>query len=251
MLAETIQTGFTEGTARASARGAFAALRSPAILWVVAPAVAGWLVVFYFAAIEPPGNICAVRPSDSLLLDQFQKVLHWTAMIAAMMLLLLLPHVHVIAARTPRSSRHAIIALFVAGYAIAWIAFGTALIGTAAALGGVAAQWWWLAAAAYAAAALWQISPMKKRTHNRCHGFRPLRAHGWRAGSDAVSFGVAHGTRCLGSCALIMVPLTLAAHSIVAMMAVSAILLAERLDSEPNFIGSSVILLLLGALSLL
>lgn len=121
-------------------------------------------------------------------------------------------------------------ALFLAGYAGLWMLAGIPI--TAAAL--TATRLW---PQSYAAATLvgllalvWQASPFKQRSLNRCHAHRPLSAFGMAADWDALRMGRDHGVWCIASCwALMLFPMLLPSGHFPAMAAMAILMYSERL----------------------
>ena len=85
-----------------------------------------------------------------------------------------------------------------------------------------------IAAVTFALAAAWQLSPFKRRALVSCHGTVPLAPRGWRANRDCVRYGWTVGGRCLVSCAGLMLACVFAGHSLIAMIATTAVAQAER-----------------------
>ncbi len=158
----------------------------------------------------------------------------WALMLVAMMLPTLISPIHHILDRSFKRRRARSILLFVVGYAAIWMPVGMVL--TAAIL--------WIGRAASAMPApgllpalgigliafIWQCSPAKQRCLNRNHNHRELAAFGRRADMDALRFGLDHGWWCVGSCwALMMLPMVMSAGHLVAMAAVTILMISERL----------------------
>ena len=157
-------------------------------------------------------------------------VLAWLAMLVAMMMpLVALPLSHVgassLAARQGRAA-----AGFLLGYFGVWVLSGVPLLAiafTLRLLGGSA-----LAALliAFPIALLWSASPFQQAAQNRAHRLRRIGLFGLAADRDCIAFGAALGGWCLVSCwAWMLVPLFVSHGHIPAMLAVSAIVMAERL----------------------
>lgn len=155
-------------------------------------------------------------------------VLTSALMLVAMTAPLLVPalrHVHE-RSLPPRRVRAA--ALLVCGYAsawaVAWLALLVVGVGLRAALGDAGAL-----LAGFLLVVVWQASPVKQRSLNRCHSRPALAAFGPAADRDALLFGLRLAGRCVGSCwALMLLPLLLPGHSWLSMGAVAAWMWAER-----------------------
>ena len=119
--------------------------------------------------------------------------------------------------------------LFVAGYALPWVAAGVALLALAARIDAARP-----AAPAFAAAilgiALWQCSPAKQRCLNRSHSHPGLSPFGARAGLDVLRFGATHSLWCIGSCsALMLLPMLFPAIHLPLMAGVTLWLAGEKM----------------------
>jgi predicted metal-binding membrane protein len=157
----------------------------------------------------------------------------WALMIAAMMSPLLVAPLRHIRERSFARRRARAVLLFVAGYGLMWMIAGVALQALA-----LAALWAEPApllrfGIAAAAAMAWQVSPAKQWCLNRCHRQPPLAAFGAAADRDAFDFGLTNGAACVGACWALMVLPLLAGHAhVLAMIAVTLFVFAERLE-EP------------------
>lgn len=153
----------------------------------------------------------------------------WLLMLAAMMPPLVSGAVHHLWTRSLKRRRWRAIILFAGGYAFVWMMAGWLLVAVATRLAPAAGPAWHAPAAAVLLAVLWQTTPAKQRCLNRCHARPPLSAFGLAADRDAVTYGLATGGWCLGSCwALMLVPLMMGGAHAVAMAAVTATALVER-----------------------
>ena len=104
------------------------------------------------------------------------------------------------------------IAAFASGYLAVWILFslfavflqfGLERIGAMSALMSLGPAH--LAAGLLIAAGLYQLTPLKSACFTHCRGPAAFLAAHWRAGtSGAFRMGLAHGTYCLGCCAVLM-----------------------------------------------
>ncbi|HMG47301.1 MAG TPA: DUF2182 domain-containing protein [Allosphingosinicella sp.] len=164
-------------------------------------------------------------------------LVHWLLMVAAMMLPLTAMALRHVAMRSFRARRRRAMAVFLAGYALVWVA--VAPIYAAAAFAGrmLAGEGPLLPlGAALAFAALWQATPAKRRALRRCHRTAPLAPSGWQADRDGFVFGLDHGRACLASCWPLMLVAVAAGHHPAAMLAAGLFALAERrlLPPEPR-----------------
>lgn len=156
-------------------------------------------------------------------------VLHALLMFAAMMLPLAGPPVIHVRDRSLARRRPRAVAIFLAGYALPWMAATVALLAVAAWVGAAGSVL--VVALAVVLIAGVQCSPFKQRCLNRCHAHPALAAFGPRADRDVLRFGVSHSLWCIGSCAaLMLLPMLVHAGHLVAMAAVSLWLAGERLE---------------------
>jgi predicted metal-binding membrane protein len=239
-------------------------LRAPAFRWLLAPSAAAWLTLLWLSAGHHSLALCLV-PRASLLegfsthmaagfavIAPGRWAAEWVLMIVAMMFPLLAPMVRHVAARNFAAQRERSVGLFVASYALVWLAAAAAssvaLVAVRSALQAIdLAAWTGLICCALAAG--WQLSAAKVRAVNRCHGTVPLRPWAPHASRDAIGFGLLHGTRCVRACLPVMVLPLAGGHSLAAMAAVFAILLAERARPKPQYRLSAIILVLLGLMT--
>ncbi len=245
--------------------GARSGLTSPAMRWLLAPAALAWLALFWLSGGDHALTLC-LAPRGTLFEGLFANVtagfaavtpgrwaIEWALMIVAMMFPLLVPMVRHVAARNFATQRERSVGLFIAGYSMIWLSAG-AVSGVALVVARAGFETIhlapWAGLIGCALAALWQLSSAKMRAVNRCHGTVPLRPWPPDAGRDAIGFGLLHGTRCMRACLPVMVLPMVGGHGLVAMAAVSAVLLAERARPRPQYGPSAIILLLLGLLTL-
>jgi predicted metal-binding membrane protein len=158
-------------------------------------------------------------------------ILPWLAMLAAMMPPLLVQQIGHLWDRSFVRRRLRAITLFVLGYGAVWMAAGFALTAAAIAIDAVS-ETVSLAApiSAVAVALLWQSTPAKQQCLNRCHRLPRLSAFGVAADFDCLHYGLTAAVWCVGACwALMLVPLLAEGMHVLAMAAVAALVLAERL----------------------
>jgi predicted metal-binding membrane protein len=190
----------------------------------------------------------------------------WVAMMAAMMFPSAAPmvaaHSMVLRRRRElgRADRGAGQTLaFVAGYLVAWSAFGIAAYGLFAlvrSLGAGALDWEragrWGAAGVIALAAAYQLSPLKDACLSRCRSPLAFLAGSWRPGrAGALAMGIEHGGWCVGCCWALMATLFALGLMDVGWMAVVAALVAleKLLPWKRVAFGSVAALLLVLALT--
>lgn len=151
------------------------------------------------------------------------------AMVLAMMApLLTVPMTHLWIRSLARRRLRAI-ALFSLAYAAVWTLAMTLLAVASAGLMALGIGWLAALALALALAALWQSTPARQGSLNRCHRLPRLGAFGWAADRDCLSYGFTSGLWCVGACwALMLLPMFVERGHFLAMLAVMAFLLIER-----------------------
>lgn len=198
----------------------------------------------------PPAHAAAMPSAASL---QMLLAMHppaslaagWALMLVAMMSPVLIQPVHHIRVRSFADRRARAIGLFIAAYAAIWIAVGAGLAAASLAAASLAAASLangWSASSSYLPAIVglliafvWQCSPVKQRCLNRCHLHPELAAFGAAGDGDAIRFGATHGIWCAGSCWALMLfpmllPMRLPGGHLVAMAAVTVLIVSERLE---------------------
>jgi predicted metal-binding membrane protein len=152
----------------------------------------------------------------------------WLVMLVAMMPpLLVQPVTHVwhssLAARRPRA-----LALFATAYAMIWLTAAAVLFPAAMVLRLGAAG---LAAGpALAIAIAWSCSPLAQQSRNRCHRLLAIGIFGRAADRDCLRQGLSTGLACVAVCwPWMLLPMTLDAGHVAAMVAAGFVLFMERL----------------------
>jgi predicted metal-binding membrane protein len=127
--------------------------------------------------------------------------------------------------------------LFVAPYIAVWTAFGALGYVIAAAVDAVAGDSVWamdnlprIAGLLLVAAGVYQLTPMKRVCLSRCRTPLSFLVSYWRDGRrGAMSMGLRHSLFCLGCCwVLFLVLLPLGVMNVAAMVAVTALVFAEK-----------------------
>jgi predicted metal-binding membrane protein len=194
----------------------------------------GWLDLPALAA------LCRAVPQGTIVVPAVLHALAWVLMIAAMMLPTTYPILALfrqIVRGRPDSGR--LVALVIAGFFVAWFAFGLLAHGTdALVLWGVTRipalefYGWWLGAAVLAGAGLFQFSALKYRCLEQCHtpfAFVVSRWHGRSPAREAWRLGLDHGIFCVGCCwALMLLMFVVGAGNIGWMLAIAAVMAAEK-----------------------
>jgi predicted metal-binding membrane protein len=185
----------------------------------VAASLAAWAGVGASFAAAPGGHHAA----------SFATALAWwAAMVVAMMLPLAAPHARWLAFRSLRRLRHQAIALFAAAYLLPWLIFGAVTIAALRPVQGDAAA----LVLALLAAAAWQTAPARRRLLRRCGASRAPTLKGRRARADWLRTGLRAGTRCVGTCWALMLPMAVAHHPAL-MLAIALVITSER-ATGPN-----------------
>ena len=202
-----------------------------AVTWLMLGVNPGGIV----SAAHCPAIICGASPPSFRLLLAITPLSAWAAgwalMLAAMMSPTLIAPVQHVVERNLRRRRFQAVGLFVAGYAVIWMAAGGGLLAASLVLGMLVRDSYLPAAAVGLIAFVWQCSPVKQRCLNRGHNHSALAAFGLAADRDALGFGLTHGVWCVGSCwALMLFPMLLPQGHIAAMAAVTIQMISERLD---------------------
>jgi len=148
--------------------------------------------------------------------------------------------------------------IFVAGYLLAWIAFGAIVFGADRIARGwppaadlLAARGGLLVGGVLAAAGAYQWSPLKYVCLRHCRSPIGFILHGWREGpGGALRMGLHHGTYCVGCCwALMAVQVALGVMNLPVMLAVAALIFLEKITRFGEFIAraAGVVFLVAGA----
>jgi predicted metal-binding membrane protein len=224
--------------------------RSNPVLW------AGLLVVAAFAWVLLIRQSPGMPPSMAgpwLVFGEF--LLLWVVMMAAMML----PSVAPVASlyltvlrnrRNGTAAAHA--AALVAGYLLAWAAFGVAAFGISRALGKLAPTGMnmalsrpavWSAAIALAVAGVYQFTPVKARCLRHCRSPLGFLLHfGSYAGRlRDVRVGAYHGGYCVGCCwSLMLVLVAVGVMNMAWMAGLTAVVFVEKVWRSGQAFGYAV-----------
>jgi predicted metal-binding membrane protein len=166
----------------------------------------------------------------------------WVTMMAAMMLPSVAPMVLVFnrvnRERARRGSASAAPTwVFLAGYLLAWTAYGLVAYGLYRGTKDVAPHFlgWnrggrYVAGGALVFAGVYELTPLKEVCLRHCRGPLHLVLGGWRDGqAGALRMGVEHGLYCLGCCWGLMVALfALGLMSLIWMAAIAAVIFAQK-----------------------
>jgi predicted metal-binding membrane protein len=170
----------------------------------------------------------------------------WTLMMAAMMLPSVTPLASLYA-RTMRDHRPRRLALLTMGYLVVWA--GVGLVAFALAAGGERlaehAPGWAQAAAVGScfACGVYQLTPVKDRCLQKCRSplGHLLRYASFRGPLADARVGLHHGAWCVACCwALMLLFVTFGVMSVVAMVVLAAVILAEKLLAPGRWFSSAI-----------
>ncbi|MDR0281184.1 MAG: DUF2182 domain-containing protein [Paucimonas sp.] len=169
--------------------------------------------------------------SQALVLDPLGLWQSWLVMVLAMMPLLLAGPMATLWQRSLPRRRPLAMSLFVAGYALVWSAAGIVLTLLSISLTLLAGASTWLATAlALLAVLLWQASPLKQKSLNRCHASPRISAFGWQVARDCLSYGMSKGAWCVLACwPVMLLPMLVQQGHLLVMLLCSLWLVHERL----------------------
>jgi predicted metal-binding membrane protein len=163
----------------------------------------------------------------------------WVTMMAAMMLPSATPMVLLYSKAAAGSTRRSAFATawFVAGYLIAWTAYGLVAYGLSRLVRNLDPPFLgWdragpeVTGAAIALAGIYQLTPVKRACLRHCRTPLSFVMHHWHKGTGgAVRMGIEHGAWCVGCCwALMVVLFAVGVMSVTWMVVVAAIVFAEK-----------------------
>jgi predicted metal-binding membrane protein len=195
-----------------------------------------WLYLWREAAAMHSGMAMDMAMSVMLLIAM------WVVMMAGMMLPSASPAILLYAAlaqkHAERGAALPAVGIFVAGYLLAWGAFGAAAALLQAGLQHFAlldpamrSSSTPLSAALLAAAGLYQLTPLKDRCLAKCREPLAFFMTRWRPGAlGALRMGMTHGAYCIGCCAVLMLLLfAFGVMSLIWVAALAAFVLVEKL----------------------
>lgn len=235
---------------------AVARQRNAILLTLIALAAAGWFV-FLDQAREPMGTgvgaMGDMGPDLTMGRSWPLFLSTWVAMMAAMMFPAAAPMV-VMYGRMRRSDPPSIV-LFTAAYIMLWFVFGAAAYLLSAAVESSASRSTWVAGnwgraggILLVLAGVYQLTPLKDICLRHCRTPLSFVMTRWREGrGGAVQMGLVHGLYCMGCCwmlFLILIPLGM--MNVAAMMAVAALVFAEKVVPGGRAFGRVASIVLLG-----
>jgi len=162
-------------------------------------------------------------------------LLHWAAMIVAMMFPSLASQLRVVAARSFWSRRTRATLLFLFGYLALWLLYGViAEAFLQLAHQALPAASTFLVPFSLLIAAVWQLTRRKQKSLVSCHFTMPMSPSGWRADHDCCLYGARTAVQCCISCWALMLICAAASHALWAMLVVTTVFWIERLLRRPR-----------------
>ena len=230
-------------------------LACSALAWLALVAVSAspWEGAFEHGALE---NIGAHRWELGTL------AAGWVLMVAAMMLPTTQPLVGLFARFTAaRPDRGRLLAIVLAVYVLVWVVIGAVMHVADFGVHQLVdhSRWldthsWTILTATLALAGGYQLSGLKERCATRCRtpqGFIRRHWHGHSAAVDTARLALDHALSCVGCCwALMLVMFSVGVGSIACMVALTAVMTAEKMPGIGRRLSTPVaIALLAGALA--
>ena len=184
--------------------------------------------------------LCRAVPQGDIVVPAVLHAAGWVLMIAAMMLPTTFPVLDTFRRTVAgRADAGRLTALVIAGFFVAWMAFGlfahaadAGLLLAARRYGALIAYGWAIGAAVLAGAGLFQFSALKYRCLEQCRtpfGFVVARWHGRSPSREAFRLGFDHGLFCVGCCwALMLVMFVVGIGSLGWMLVLAAAMAAEK-----------------------
>lgn len=152
----------------------------------------------------------------------------WSMMTLLMMVPVTLPAIRHLAFNSFRSRRPRAMAIYVAVYLFAWLAFGVFAMKlvSVAELAGMTRPAF--AIATLFAAAAWQLTPWRRRVLLSCRRAVPLPPSGWRADAACARFAVQQAQHCMMVCWPVMLLMAIVGHQLIPMIVLTALVTAEE-----------------------
>jgi predicted metal-binding membrane protein len=202
---------------------------------ILSAAAVAWLLLVVGSAMRPDHAIGSHHHGQSMtgVSQVTVGAVNWLLMLVAMMSPVLIQPIQFVRSSGLSRRRTRTTLLFVIGYSCVWVAAGAPMLAASEWLASFGPIPGLQPAIAVVVGIVWQCSPVKQVSLNRCHVFYELAAFGRAADVDAFRFGVTRGGWCLSSCwAFMFVPLLLPRPWHVEAMAAAAVLIVcERLDA--------------------
>lgn len=225
-----------------------------------------WIGLCLIAALAWVATISRVGPMGvgpgTMGLSLTVFLLIWLVMMAAMMFPSVAPMAVVwirsVAARPTTRERVVGIATFLAGYLLAWEAFGVAVYAVLSGVGrlaeGAPDAARWAGTAIFALAGVYQLTPLKRACLKHCRTPVGSLFHyaSYKGPGRDLRVGIHHGLYCVGCCwGLMIVLVAVGAMNAPAMVALAGVILIEKVwKYGPAFSRSvGVVLLAVAALT--
>ncbi len=224
-----------------------AALANPALGGPLTVSVLGWTVLVAWslaagglALCTTPGPSAGFMTSvreQLYLAPPARQIAEWGAMAMAMMAPLALPALVQLSARCYRPLRLPAVLMALAGFLVVWCGIGLpalALTVAARAVGSAFDAVGTVALLAAMAALLWCRSRVRIRAQRRCHVVPAPAGSAARIIGGSGLYGLRLGLTCTVICGPAMLALSVAGAGLPLMLALTHILLAERLMPSPR-----------------
>lgn len=184
----------------------------------------------------------------------------WQVMTVGMMLPSSMPMVYMIVHAGRQQKRpHAVLATFLAGYAVVWTAFALAAFLGDTQIHWLVDHWYWLGthswvigATTFAVAGAFQFSPLKGRCLKQCRSpFNFFVRHYRKGVGGAWRLGLRHGAFCLGCCwTLMLVMFGIGVGSLLAMALLTGVMVVEKTYPGGQRLSPAIGIVLLGLAAL-
>jgi len=210
--------------------------------WLATASLAGWAALLAAPAQSALPAFCGSVAellvtlgwrgvAQALVLDPLGLWQAWLVMLLAMMPLLLAGPMATLWQRSLVRLRPLAVLSFVAGYVLVWSAAGIALTLLSISLTLLAGDSLWHAAAlGLLAGLLWQATPLKQKSLNRCHASPRISAFGWHVVRDCLNYGMTKGGWCVLACwPAMLLPMLVPQGHLLVMLLCSIWLVRERL----------------------
>ena len=225
-----------------------------------------WIGLCLFAAFAWVVTIAKARSmgdgAGTMGLSLWAFLVVWVVMMAAMMFPSVAPMatawIRSIGARPSRAERVGGIVQFLAGYLIAWAAFGAAvyvaLAGAQRVVDDASTAAKWAGAAIFAVAGIYQLTPLKSVCLRHCRSPIGSLFHyaSYRGPLRDVRVGIHHGLYCVGCCwGLMIVLIAVGVMNVPAMVLLAGVILVEKVwrYGEPFSIAVGIVLLVMAVLA--
>jgi predicted metal-binding membrane protein len=220
-------------------------------------AVIGWVLVIWQAVAMDGSDDMGLDLTMGMAAPLFLAM--WVAMMVGMMFPASAPMILAFARSQSRKrdagERHVPTWVFVAPYVAVWVAFGAFGYGLARVVESLAGDSGWamdnlprIAGGLLIAAGVYQLTPLKRMCLSRCRTPLSFMLSYWRDGRmGAAAMGLRHGLFCLGCCwVLFLVLFPLGIMNVAAMVAVAALVFAEKVLPQGNRVAAASAIALIG-----